>query len=383
MLDIKLEKQLPIVQINFEEVKASLIAGSEKYKNLVVSESTLKDCKAMQKELSKTKNDLETYRKGIKKEMLIPVTRFEGQCKELVGLIVEVENPIKQAISVFDDKAREIKRLMAQTHIESMVKELLLNDKYSSKLIVHDEYMNVSMSVKKVKEDIERRGYLLQQEQQQEVENLQIIKDTIENCNKNIDAKLDISDFQMLINTEFPISQILSTINDRAERTKANELKAIADNKAKAEKLVLERIEKAKFEEAEKVRIEERNKRIAKEAAEEKERLRLKAIEDEKTEKLNKELQAERTQYLKDEAEKNKATEKLERETKTKELVRNINISAESVEDKKTVSEIAEERFFIEMRIQGNMGEVVALSKFLKDNNYDYVATAKGKIEEE
>ena len=98
MLDIKLEKQLPVVQMNFEEVKASLIAGAEKYRGIVVTEESLKDCKVMQKELSKTKNSLDTYRKGIKKEMLIPVTAFENQCKELIGLVAEVESPIKDAI---------------------------------------------------------------------------------------------------------------------------------------------------------------------------------------------------------------------------------------------------------------------------------------------
>jgi len=365
MLDIKLEKQLPVVQMNFEEVKASLIAGAEKYRGIVVTEESLKDCKVMQKELSKTKNSLDTYRKGIKKEMLIPVTAFENQCKELIGLVAEVESPIKDAITVFDDETREKKKLVAQSHVDKAIIDHLLNDKYGSQLIVQAEYLNVSMSIKKVKEDIEKRALLLQQEQQQESDNLQIIKDTIENANKSIDAKLDIQDFQNLINTDVPISQVLSTIHDRAERTQTNEINAATEKAARAEKEVLERIAKAEREAAEKTRIEERNIQIAKEAAEDTERLRLKAIEDIAT------------------AAKNKAIDKLEQEAKLKELTRNINIGTNSTEEKEVTQrepQPNEKLYFIEMRVEGTRQEVADLSQFLKTNDYNYKATDKGVL---
>ena len=358
MIDIKLEKQLPVVQINFDEVKASLISGSEKYKNLVVTDENLKDCKIMQKELSKTKSDLDTYRKTIKKEMLIPVTAFENQCKELVGLVVDVETPIKESILVFDDKAREVKREIAQEHINKLTTDLTLNDKYGSRLIVSSEYTNVNMSVKKIKEDIEKRALLLQQEQNQEAENLQIIKDTIENCNKSIDGKMDIEDFKLVID-ESPISNVLHVINGRCERIKENELKAIEDRKLKAEKEVLERIAKAEREAAEKTRIEERNIRIAKEAAEDTERLRLKAIEE-----------AETFEKHKEELERNKATEKLEQEAKLRTMARNINLEPTT-----------EKLYFIDMKVtNATVTEVKALSQFLKDNNYKYEATNKGEM---
>ncbi|MBX4266586.1 DUF1351 domain-containing protein [Clostridium estertheticum] len=364
MLNIELNKQLPVIQMNFEEVKASLIAGAAKYKGIIVTEDNLKDCKIMQKELSKTKSDLETYRKGIKKEMLIPVTKFEGQCKELVGLVVDVETPIKESIQVFDNEAKEKKKLIAIEHINKLVIELILNKKYASQLTVLDTYTNVSMSIKKVKEDIEKRGYLLQQEQQQEAENLQIIKDTIENCNKNIDAKMYIEDFKALIDANETISIVLNSINSRAERIKTNEVKAIADKAAKAEKIVQDRINKAKAEEAEKVRIEERNARIAEEAKQDTERLRVKAIEDENNKKM---------------FERQKATES-EAKNYTKEVeppIKNDDIRAEKYL-KDNYKE--EKKYFIEMRVEGNIEEVDLLSKFLKENNYNYNATAKGEL---
>jgi hypothetical protein len=358
MIDIKLEKQLPIVQINFEEVKASLISGSEKYRNLVVTEENLKDCKVMQKELSSTKKDLDTYRKDIKKEMLIPVTKFEGQCKELIGLVVDVETPIKESILIFDDKVREVKREIAQEHINKLTTDLLLNDKYGSQLIVSSEYTNVNMSVKKIKEDIEQRALLLQQEQQQEADNLQIIKNTIETVNKGIDAKILLEDFKTEIELN-PAVNVIANINARAERIKANELKAIEDRKLKAEKEVLERIAKAEQEAAEKTRVEERNIRIAKEEAEYVEKMKLKVIEEN-----------EAIEKHKEELEKNKATEKLEQEAKLREMARNVDLEPTT-----------EKLYFIDMRVENaTIAEVKALSQFLKDNNYKYKAIDKGEM---
>jgi len=363
MVDIKLDKQLPVVQMNFIEVKASLIAGAEKYRGILVTEESLKDCKIMQKELSKTKTILDAYRKTIKKEMIVPITKFEEQCKSLIELVAEVEAPIKEAILVFDNEARETKRVMAQEHIDKLATDLLLNDKYSSRLIVSSEYLNVSMSVKKVKEDIEARAFILQQEQNQEIENIQIIKNTIETVNKGIDAKISFEDFETEIKLN-PVINVIANINARAERIKANELKAIEDRKAKAEKEVLERIAKAEREATEKVRVEERNVRIAKEEAAEVERLRVKAIDD-------KEQQEERLRF----------EDRLKAGTieiaKVKEIDRQ-ELGSKMVEHAK--EGLAKEKlYFIDMKIiNATLTEVKTLSQFLKDNNYKYETTNKG-----
>lgn len=345
MLDIILEKQLPIVKINFEDVKNSLIENATKYKNLVVTEESLKDCKQMQKELSRTKKDLDNYRKTVKGEMLVPVVAFEAQCKELIGLVVEVENPLKDSIAIFDDKVRDKKREVAQEEINKAIKELGLNSKYVARLTLIDEYMGLSISIKKIKEDIERRSLLLQQEQTQEAENLQIIKDTIENCNKNIDAKMDLQDFQSFINTDAPISQVLSAINDRMERIKANELKAVEDRKAAAEKEVLERIAKAEREASEKARIEERNRKIEQDALEAK-----KFVEEKDSEKIVTIPIAEQLPVIQE-------------------------VVEPTFDNPSTSKKVL---YFIEMRVENmEVEKLQALSKFLRDNNYDYNATNK------
>jgi len=96
MKEIVLNKQLPIINMNYEEVKASLIETTEKYKGIVVTEEGLKDCKATQKELAGVRNKIDDYRKAIKREMEKPIKSFEGQCKELIGLVESLSLTISE-----------------------------------------------------------------------------------------------------------------------------------------------------------------------------------------------------------------------------------------------------------------------------------------------
>jgi len=339
MQEIILNKQLPVISMNFAEVKASLIEGAEKYKNIIVTEDGLKDCKATQKDLASTRIKLDNYRKEIKKEMSKPIEMFESQCKELIALVAEVENPIKEGITVFDQKKKDANRKIAEDIITEAIKEHGLNEKYSSGLNVLDKYTNLTSKPSDVKNDVEQRLFILLQEQQQEEECLQIMKDTIENVNKNIDAKLSLEDFQSLLDMKASPVKIMQEINARAERIKFNELKAVAEKEARAEKEVLERIAKA---EREAVIKAENLARIERELKEEKER-------------------------------------------EVKALNQNIVIEVDPIKEViipviEREIQLNEKMYFIEMRVEGTLQEIKNLSQFLRDNKYNYNATDKGEM---
>lgn len=333
MKEIELSKQLPVVTMNFEEVKASLIETTEKYKNFIVTEEGLKDCKATQKELAAVRNKIDTYRKEIKKEMEQPIKAFEVQCKELIGLIADAEQPIKDGILVFDDKKREEKRLKAEELIVQAVAEYGLNEEYAKQLTVLDKYMNLSGTNKAVVEDIEVRALSLQKEQLADTERVQIVADTIENVNKNIDAKLCVEDFQNLLDTKASTVKIIQDINARADRIKASEEKAIADRKAKAEKEVLERI-----------------------AAAEREVLARAAAERQALAKA--------------------AAEKVE-PTPVKEPV---IIQPEPIQ-RPHVTTKAEPLRFINMKVTGTKSDLMVLSGYLKASGYNYEVIEQGMVE--
>ncbi|WP_291563635.1 MULTISPECIES: DUF1351 domain-containing protein [unclassified Clostridium] len=217
MKKIELNKQLPVITMNFEEVKNSLADTVEKYKGIIVTEEGLQDCKATQKELAGLRIKIDNYRKEIKKEMSKPINAFENQCKELINLIADAEEPIKKGILVFDNARKDEKRKVALSIISEVAKEHQLNEKYVSQLNVLDKYMNLTAKPSDVKKDVEQRVLILLQEQKRELEMLEIIKDTIENANKDIKTHLKLEDFQNLINMNIPTNKIIQEINKRAE----------------------------------------------------------------------------------------------------------------------------------------------------------------------
>lgn len=224
MLDFEIKQEtLPVIAINFEEMKKALSETMEQYNGIIVTEESLSACKAEQKQLAGIRTKIDNYRKDKKKELSKPIADFENQCKELVALVEKAEKPIKEGISVFDDKKREEKRQKALELIQESVQVHELKPKFADKLTVLDKYMNLTASVKSVREDIEQRAFYLVEEQAKEEETIQIIKTTIENENKNIKAQIKYEDFESLVESGYPIPKIIERINQMAEKIRIAE----------------------------------------------------------------------------------------------------------------------------------------------------------------
>lgn len=220
-MNIQVNKQLPVITMNLDEIKANLIENMEKYKGLVVTEDGLKDCRATQKDLAGLRNQIDSYRKDVKKEMEKPIKEFEGKCKELINLIEEVEKPIKLGITEFDNKRREEKKDKALEIINEAIENYKLEEKYSRELIILDKYLNLSASQKSVVEDIEQRAALLKQQQNADKAKAEMLKATIETTveaiNKTIKTPLEYKDFERYIESGWDIARIVREINNQAE----------------------------------------------------------------------------------------------------------------------------------------------------------------------
>jgi hypothetical protein len=218
MEDIRIvNESLPVIQINFEEMKAALADTLKKYNGIVVTEETLSGCKQTQKELAGIRVKIDTYRKDKKKELSKPIEAFESQCKELIALVEQAESPIKEGIQVFDDAKREEKRKAAEVLIKIVIEENGLTEKYGAQLTVIDKYCNLTAKDSEVKADLEARALALLSEQNREAELIDIIKDSINTANQRINAKMKFEDFQRLIDRNVPTKDILAEITARAE----------------------------------------------------------------------------------------------------------------------------------------------------------------------
>lgn len=327
--------------MNFEEVKLSLVETMDKYKGIVVTEEGLKDCKATQRDLAGLRKKIDTYRKQVKKEMEVPIKDFEGQCKELISLVDEVEVPIKEGIEVFNDKVRNEKLQYAENIIAESIEKHELEEKFSSQLNVLDSYTNLTATLKSIREDIEVRTKALKDQQDQEKAQAQILKAaiiaTVEGANATINTKLKAEDYFKYIDRGYNVAQVVETINRAAELVRNTE-------KAEKERLIQEQRRK----EEERIRQEERRKaeEIAKARAIEEENARIEAIQ-------------------------NAMQNEVKNEVSESPVVAE-NATSEMQEDIQKPSQIA-----INFEVVGDKEKLMILSNFLKSNNYNYTVISQ------
>lgn len=212
-----IQSEQPIINVNFDEVKAMLTDKLEEYEHIVVTEATLPGCKAAQKELASLRNEVDGKRKEIKKSLSEPINHFEDQCKELVAMIEKVEKPIKDGIKVFDDLRRDEKRRAAEAIINEEAEAAGLNDKYKAMVQIKESYLNLTGTVKAVKEDVVAQCLALKAQQNAEEEKVAVIQNAIARENEKIKQKLTLEDFRFILNNG-NLNDILAEISRRADK---------------------------------------------------------------------------------------------------------------------------------------------------------------------
>ena len=224
-LVVKTEKA--IINTNFEEVKDSLISNLEKYKGLIVNDDTLKDCKSMQKDLAGLRNNIDGYRKSVKAELQEPIKAFEEQCKELISLIKEVEEPIKKGITVFDDKRRNEKVLTALEYLNTALENNGISDKYKTRISIHDIKITLTNSMKSIREEIDIKVLNLKNLQEAEEREKELVKSTllqfINTVNEDINTKVTYSEFAKFVEDGWSVDKVMNLINSQVRKIKEAE----------------------------------------------------------------------------------------------------------------------------------------------------------------
>lgn len=217
-VELRIETEtMPEVSFNYDTIKAHLAAYTTKYENLVVTEASLKGCKATQKEMAGLRAKLNRFRIDTKKKMAGPLEEFDAQCKELTAMIEAVEKPIKDGIAKYDDKRRERKREDAAALRLEVIEETGLDEAHAKELTLLDKYGNLGAKKSDVKMDLAARARVLKEKQDKERELREIIVDAIEIENKRLKQRLSIEDFGHLFKAGASTKTILEEVRSRAE----------------------------------------------------------------------------------------------------------------------------------------------------------------------
>lgn len=241
MQELKVQAKQANIETNFTEVRENLKFSLEKYKGLLVSEETLKDCKATQKELAGLRNKVDSYRKETKSKLQEPIKKFEEECKELLSLIVEVEKPIKESIAKFDEERRQEKVLLALDYLNKQLEENNINEKFRKNISIHDIKINLTNSIKSIKEEIDFKISnikALQEAEEKEKEILKVaVMKQIEQENSELNTKLTYSEFSDFVEGGWTVDNIMTLVKGQANKIKQAEAPAPATKHGKSTSL--------------------------------------------------------------------------------------------------------------------------------------------------
>lgn len=239
----------PVLDINFDEVNKALDVILANYKDVVVTEDTLKAAKEDKRKLASLRTNIEKFRKEKKNMVEAPLKEFESKCKDLTSKVVEVEKPLNKAIEEYDNKVREEKKAKAEAAIADAVTRYSLRDKYASMLVIKDKYMNLTGSYKSVKEDIEAEAVALKNKQDEEDKLIAQAEGIINAGNDELTKKFSIEDFLGRINyflDQNNADGFIELVKENIKNQKMLEEKIKAEAIAKEK----ERLEKEALEEA-------------------------------------------------------------------------------------------------------------------------------------
>lgn len=87
---------------NFDDVKNALTESVEKYRGLIVTDENVEDMERAAREITKYRTTIDRFKRAGKSELKKPVDRFAAQCDELLGIVWEVETPIRRQLDVYE-----------------------------------------------------------------------------------------------------------------------------------------------------------------------------------------------------------------------------------------------------------------------------------------
>lgn len=239
-MEIKTISQVPaVINFNFDDVKRTLQEYSEKYKDLVVTEENEKEMVNVKNELGRLEKEIDKYRLDNKKVMEKPIKEFETKCKNLIEILKNVSDPIREQLNLFEENRKKQKEEEVKTLIENVISRYGLEDKYAAQLTINSKYLNKGQKENDTIKDLEQRAELLKNSQDQEKqlqkikeERIDFIQKTIENKNKDLNLNLKISNFMFLVDKE--LTEIMEEIEviftrEVEKSKKSEEIKTVVE----------------------------------------------------------------------------------------------------------------------------------------------------------
>lgn len=143
-----------VVFTDYETIKAEAQELAELIKSTEVSEENVKMAKKMLASLNKSVEDLESRRIAIKKAILTQYNVFEGQIKEIVGIVKDADTVVRQQVRDLEEIERDAKRDEIGKLWDQRIQHYDFRDIVKFEDFLEPQHLNKSVSLKKVEEQM-------------------------------------------------------------------------------------------------------------------------------------------------------------------------------------------------------------------------------------
>lgn len=127
---------------NNEEVKNYLISVTERYKNLVVTDENEQDMNKVLTEIKHLRTSISKFRTNVNRKLKEPITIFDKQIAELLGVVANVENPLVDQLDVYEQKRITKLKLNIITEIENKAHVAGLKGEIFKQFVHDNKWLN-------------------------------------------------------------------------------------------------------------------------------------------------------------------------------------------------------------------------------------------------
>lgn len=130
------------------------LAVQQRYAGLVLTADNEAEIKTLNTTLSKVAKDINSERIRIEKELNAPIKQLKADVDEVIKIITDTQLTLKTQLDESANEKRNKKRNEVQLILDGFKQSSSLPVDYLARVTLKDEYLNASMSMKKIKEDI-------------------------------------------------------------------------------------------------------------------------------------------------------------------------------------------------------------------------------------
>jgi hypothetical protein len=144
-----------LIEFNeFDRLKSQALQLAENIGQVEVNEETIQFSKKMLTAVNAKIKELESKRISIKKEMLEPYDTFEKQVKEIVTIVKDADNLVRDQVRTLEERERDAKREQVAEIFGKRIGHYIFGEVFTFEKFIKPSHLNKSTSIKSVEKEM-------------------------------------------------------------------------------------------------------------------------------------------------------------------------------------------------------------------------------------